>query len=204
MGRLSAILLLFLFLPGYAHNLQTPDPLVAFLKEYLEIKYSDEQFSTFIYIAAKRQRLYFIEGDSITKKYVISTAKEGMGNLSGSYQTPEGLHKIAEKVGEGLPMNTVIKSKMATDSQAEIVRNPEATNLDLITTRVLHLKGLEHGVNTGSGKDSYLRGIFIHGTHEEGLLGTAASKGCVRMANSDIVELFKKVDVGTYVVILNN
>jgi L,D-peptidoglycan transpeptidase YkuD (ErfK/YbiS/YcfS/YnhG family) len=101
-------------------------------------------------------------------------------------------------------MNTIIKSKMATDSLAEIVLNPKSTNLDLITTRVLHLEGLEDGVNAGSGKDSYGRGIFIHGTHEEGLLGTAASKGCVRMANSDIVELFKDVDVGTYVVILNN
>ena len=63
---------------------------------------------------------------------------------------------------------------------------------------------MENGKNLGEGCDSYSRGIFIHGTHEEGLLGKPASKGCVRMANKDVIELYENVEVGTFVVILNN
>lgn len=181
-----------------------PDPLVSFLKEYLEIKYQGITFSKFIYIAAKRQKLYLIAGDSIVKTYSISTAANGIGNLQGSFQTPEGLHKIAEKVGDGLPLNTIIKSKTATDRRIKPLLAPVKADSDYITTRILHLRGLEDGVNAGSHIDSYARGIFIHGTQEEGLLGTAASKGCIRMANKDVVELFNNVEVGTFVIILNN
>lgn len=192
------------FSSGYTATAPSPDPMVTFLKEYLDIKYNGARFNTFIYVAAKRQRLYLISNDTIVKTFVISTGEKGIGNLSGSYQTPEGLHKIAEKVGDDLPINTVIKSKIATDEQATPILEAKSNNRDLITTRVLHLKGLEEGVNAGDNKDSYSRGIFIHGTHEEGLLGIAASKGCVRMSNKDVIELFDSVEVGTFVIILNN
>ena len=36
------------------------------------------------------------------------------------------------------------------------------------------------------------RYIYIHGTNQEGLLGTPASHGCVRMSNADIAECFEK------------
>lgn len=182
----------------------SPDPLVSFLKEYLKIKYTGVPFSKFIYVAAKRQRLYLIDGDSIVKSYRISTAENGIGNLSGSYQTPEGLHKVAEKVGDGLPLNTVIKSKIPTNQKVVPLEKAIKDDTDYITTRVIHLRGLEDGVNAGENKDSYSRGIFIHGTQEEGLLGTAASKGCIRMSNKDIIDLFNSVEVGTFVIILNN
>lgn len=181
-----------------------PDPMVTFLKEYLDIKYNGARFNKFIYVAAKRQRLYLISNDTITQTFIISTGEKGIGNLSGSNQTPEGLHKIAEKVGDDLPINTVIKSKIATGERALPILEAKSTNQDLITTRVLHLKGLEDGVNSGENLDSYSRGIFIHGTHEEGLLGMAASKGCIRMSNKDVIELFDSVEVGTFVIILNN
>ena len=181
-----------------------PDPMVSFLKEYLDIKYNGARFDTFIYVAAKRQKLYLISNDTVVKTYRISTAEKGIGNLSGSFKTPEGLHKIAEKVGDELPINSVIKSKIATGSEVEPILEAKSNNVDHITTRVLHLKGLEDGVNSGANKDSYTRGIFIHGTHEEGLLGLPASKGCVRMSNKDVIELFDSVEVGTFVIILNN
>lgn len=206
MKKLGFILLLFSVIAfqkeSIAHT--SPDPLVSFLKEYLKIKYTGVPFSKFIYVAAKRQRLYLIDGDSIIKSYRISTAENGIGNLSGSYQTPEGLHKVAEKVGDGLPLNTVIKSKIATNQKVMPIIKAKKDGTDYITTRVIHLRGLEDGVNAGEDKDSYSRGIFIHGTQEEGLLGTAASKGCIRMSNKDIIDLFDSVEVGTFVIILNN
>ena len=47
--------------------------------------------------------------------------------------------------------------------------------------------------------DSYSRYIYIHGTHEEGLIGQKASHGCIRMFNNDVIELFDMVSEGTKV-----
>lgn len=183
---------------------ESPSPLVDFLLEYLAIKYSDENFHDFIYVAAKSQKLYLISNGEILETYRVSTAKRGIGSEEGSLKTPQGLHVIAEKVGEGLPPLTLIKQKVATGEVVAPVREPESTYDDFITSRILHLRGREPGVNAGPGIDSYERGIFIHGTHEEGLIGTPASKGCIRMTNHDVIDLFRKVEVGTFVVILNN
>lgn len=187
------------FAPAHSSN-----PMVSFLKEYLEIKYAERDFHEFLYVAAKRQRMYLISGDEIRETYIISTAKNGLGNKRGSFQTPKGLHRIAEKVGDSLAINTIISQKVSTSQLATINTSAKSDNQDLITTRVLHLSGTEAGINKGEGCDSYSRGIFIHGTHEEGLLGTPASKGCIRMSNKDVIDLFTKVEVGTFVIILNN
>jgi lipoprotein-anchoring transpeptidase ErfK/SrfK len=45
-------------------------------------------------------------------------------------------------------------------------------------------------------------GIRIHGTSNLASLGTAASHGCIRMAMSDIEELFERVEQGTPVAII--
>ena len=41
----------------------------------------------------------------------------------------------------------------------------------------------------------------IHGTNRPDSIGTAASFGCIRMLNRDIVDLYERVDVGTPVVV---
>lgn len=45
-------------------------------------------------------------------------------------------------------------------------------------------------------------GIRIHGTNKIGSIGSPASHGCIRLANSDIVQLFPLVPVGTPVYII--
>jgi lipoprotein-anchoring transpeptidase ErfK/SrfK len=40
-------------------------------------------------------------------------------------------------------------------------------------------------------------GAGIHGTDDTSSLGSAASHGCVRMAVSDVIELYDQVPVGT-------
>ena len=52
------------------------------------------------------------------------------------------------------------------------------------------------------GIDSYDRYIYIHGTQEEGLIGSKASHGCIRMFNNDVIELYKMVKEGTKVLIV--
>ena len=72
---------------------------------------------------------------------------------------------------------------------------PAATE-DHVMSRILWLEGLdEHNANT---RDRF---IYIHGTRHENKIGMAASHGCVRMRNADVIELFDLVDEGTPVVI---
>jgi len=43
--------------------------------------------------------------------------------------------------------------------------------------------------------------VGFHGTAKTSVLGQAVSHGCVRMSNPDVVELFKRVKIGTEVVV---
>ncbi|MFH1497146.1 MAG: L,D-transpeptidase, partial [Verrucomicrobiota bacterium] len=77
---------------------------------------------------------------------------------------------------------------------------------NLITSRILWLRGLEPGVNAGLNAegdtvDTYERYIYIHGTNHEDKLGTPQSAGCVLMGNLDIIALYDEVRVGDQVLI---
>lgn len=204
MKKYLAALIIFSTLSLNFTSEKSNTAMVSFLLEYLSIKYANNDFDTFLYVAVKRQKLYLIENEKIIAEYPVSTAAKGLGNKTGSFQTPQGLHKIAEKVGADVKPYGIIKQKVPTGTMATPVLESRATNKDLITSRILHLSGLEEGINLGGEVDSYKRGIFIHGTHEEGLIGKPASKGCVRMKNTDVIDLFERIEVGTFVVILNN
>lgn len=49
------------------------------------------------------------------------------------------------------------------------------------------------------GKDTLYR---IHGTNEPWTIGTAASSGCIRMLNQDVIDLYSQVPTGANVVVL--
>ena len=44
-------------------------------------------------------------------------------------------------------------------------------------------------------------GYRIHGTNAPSSIGTAASSGCIRMLNNEVVELFDVTPVGTKVIV---
>ena len=48
-------------------------------------------------------------------------------------------------------------------------------------------------------KDTLFR---IHGTNEPGSIGKAVSSGCIRMLDSDVIDLYGRVAKGTHVVVL--
>lgn len=179
-------------------------PMVTFLRDYTSIKYKGFHLDPMIYIAVKRQKMFYIENDRVLAEYTISTSGKGIGSEWGSNKTPHGLHRIREKVGGDVPYGGIIKEKVFTGNIAEINLAASAHPGDLITTRLFHLEGLEQGVNLGGQCDSYHRGIMIHGTPDEGLIGKPVSHGCIRMNNTDVINLFDAVPNGTYVLILNN
>ena len=155
-----------------------------------------------IVVKVNTQELYFLNKGVIKEKFSISTSLYGTGSEVNSYKTPLGRHVIAEKIGKNLPFGAILKGREWTGSIANIIKEPIDTEFDIVTSRILWLKGLEEGLNLGSGVDSKSRYIYIHGTAEEGLIGKPASDGCVRMYNSDVIYLFKKVDTNTQVWIL--
>jgi lipoprotein-anchoring transpeptidase ErfK/SrfK len=152
-------------------------------------------------ISEQKLHLYcnYGNGKKEKKTYTISTSKYGIGSEAGSNKTPLGLHKIQDKIGDGAPLNTIFRARRNTGRKA-IINKPNSG--DLVTTRIMWLKGLEPGKNSGRGIDSYRRYIYIHGTAEENKIGQEASHGCIRMYNTDVIDLFDRVDEGTEVEII--
>lgn len=147
------------------------------------------------------QRLYLVDKSTIISSYPISSSKYGEGSKQNSFKTPLGSHMIKEMIGDQVPKNTIFISRINTQREAKIIHDQENSDNDYVTTRIMWLDGLEDGKNKGKGVDSYNRYIYIHGTHEEGLIGQKASHGCIRMFNSDVIELFNVVKKGTKVYI---
>jgi len=158
--------------------------------------------TSLIIISISEQKLYLFKDSKLTISYKISSAKAGTGNLNGSFKTPLGVHKIAEKIGKGAKPATIFKARINTQEIAKILTNDNRSGEDNITSRILRLRGLENGINKGENIDSYERYIYIHGTDEEGLLGTPISHGCIRMGNQAVIELFEQVETGTLLTII--
>jgi UDP-N-acetylmuramate--alanine ligase len=148
-------------------------------------------------VDVERQVATLIEAEAAVASWQVSTASRGIGGAEGSLRTPPGWHRISERIGHGADRGTVFVSRQAT---GETWRGEPRAD-DLILTRILTLDGVEDGINRGQGCDSLARYIYLHGTNQEELLGRAVSHGCVRLANSDIVELFDRLADGDYVLV---
>jgi hypothetical protein len=142
--------------------------------------------------------LQFFRNGALVKSYVVSTSKRPPSNVKNSLGTPRGLHEIAERIGGGQPPGMVFQSRVSTGRHFSELPDASA-NDNLITSRILWLRGLEPGVNRGGDVDTYERYIYLHGTNQEDRLGEPLSAGCVLMRNLDIVELFDEVRAGDLV-----
>jgi lipoprotein-anchoring transpeptidase ErfK/SrfK len=154
-----------------------------------------------IHVAGQTLDLLDDEG-LLLKRYRISTALNGVGEESGSYCTPRGTHVIRAKIGAGQPANAVFVRRRPTGEIYTPELGAQFPGRDWILTRILWLSGCEPGMNRLGSVDTMRRYIYIHGTPDEVELGNPGSKGCVRMRNSDILELFDYVSAGTPVFIL--
>jgi L,D-transpeptidase YbiS len=144
-----------------------------------------------IHVSIGDQRLTLRENEQPIRTYAVSTSRFGMGTEEGSLKTPTGRFRVAQKIGGGMPSGTVFVGRVPLKPD-EVLPPTE----DLVMSRILWLDGLDgHNANT---RDRF---IYIHGTRHEDKIGEAASHGCVRMRNEDVIELFELVDEGTSVVI---
>ncbi len=148
-------------------------------------------------ISVARQQLDLYEGDAPVRSYAVSTALHGVGEMNGSGCTPRGLHRVRAKVGAGCDAATVFVGRRPTGEVYSPELAAQHPGRDWILCRILWLTGCERGFNRGGAVDTLRRFIYLHGCPDGTPLGVAASHGCVRMANADVMDLFERVAVGT-------
>jgi lipoprotein-anchoring transpeptidase ErfK/SrfK len=142
-------------------------------------------------ISIGEQRLTLKDGENSIRSFPISTSRFGLGSEEGSWKTPIGEFRIGQKIGHNHPEETVFKGRKPIDKIGQ--GSPDE---DLVMSRILWLHGVEeHNANT---RDRY---IYIHGTNHEEEIGQPASRGCIRLTNADVIELFDLVDEQTPVLI---
>ena len=140
-----------------------------------------------------------IDEGEVVATYPISTSKNGPGEKIESERTPRGDLVVHAMLGEGLPEGAVFVGRRPTGEVCTRERFRAEPDGDWILTRILWLGGLETGRNRGGNVDTLRRTIYIHGCPDEIPMGIPTSRGCIRMRNSDVVDLFDRVEVGTLV-----
>ena len=158
--------------------------------------------SRLLIVSIADQTLTLLNKGQRERTFTISTSKNPPSCLADSYGTPTGLHQLGDKIGEGQPLGTVFKGRVAVKHFSEFSDAEQAANL--ITTRIIRICGLEPGINCGQGCDSYERYVYIHGTNHEDRIGQPFSGGCIEMLNHEVLELFELVEPGDLLWITEN
>jgi len=127
-----------------------------------------------IVVTLSKRQVALYNGEKLIKTYSCAIGQPG-------HETPVGNWKIVQKRKDPIWRNP--GSEWAKDMPATI--GPSASS-------PLGLRALNLNVS----------GIRLHGTVSINSIGTAASHGCMRMRNSDIIDLFDRVNVGTKVFII--
>ena len=139
---------------------------------------------------------------TIIKSYSVSTAKNGAGELAGSYCTPRGKHLVRAKIGAHQPVNTVFVGRRPTNEIYSPQLGAQYPGRDWILTRILWLSGCEPGFNRLGNVDTMRRYVYIHGSPDAAQMGKPGSHGCVRMHNEDMIDLFERIEAGIAVTIV--
>lgn len=143
-------------------------------------------------VSVDRQELLVLDGDSVLRRFPVSTAEKGVGFDNGSFRTPTGRFRVSEVIGRGEPTETIFRERKPVG-----LWDGEPCEGDLILSRILRLEGLDTA-NANSAE----RFIYIHGSNHVDELGRPASLGCVRLKPADMVELADLSEPGTSVEIL--
>ncbi|MCA3561042.1 MAG: L,D-transpeptidase [Aestuariivirga sp.] len=129
-----------------------------------------------IVVSTPERALYFVTGPGQARRYSVGVGREGF-QWSGS-------------------STIVSKAEWPTwRPPAEMIRR-EAAKGHMLPTE------MEGGPENPLGaRAMYIGGKIyrIHGTNAPSSIGTAASSGCIRMMNADVIELYGKVKIGAKV-----
>jgi lipoprotein-anchoring transpeptidase ErfK/SrfK len=119
--------------------------------------------------------LYLVLGDGKALRYGIGVGREGF-----TWSGIERVSRLAEWPDWNPPEQMIERQPYLPRFMAGGEGNP-------LGARALYLG------------DTLYR---IHGTNQPSTIGTFVSSGCIRLTNEDIIDLYKRVKVGTRVVVL--
>jgi lipoprotein-anchoring transpeptidase ErfK/SrfK len=131
-----------------------------------------------IVVKTNERRLYYVIGDGTAVRYPVGVGKAGMAwsgtaSIDGKYIKPAW-------------------------SPPDMIRreNPRVPNI-IPSGSASNPMGAAAMTLSGGGQ------YAIHGTNNPGSIGGFVSHGCIRMYNSDILDLYDRVSLGTTVVVLH-
>ncbi|MCU7939250.1 MAG: L,D-transpeptidase [gamma proteobacterium symbiont of Bathyaustriella thionipta] len=150
----------------------------------------------YIHISVADQRLQLIDNKRVILDAIIATAKNGVGEQFGSECTPRGWHKIRAKIGAGCIENTIFVGRRPTGELWSEALQKAHPGRDWILTRILWLSGLQVGFNRLGKQDTMRRYVYIHGCPDNNPMGIPSSHGCIKMRNSEVIQLFDLIEVG--------
>ena len=155
-----------------------------------------------IFISLPAQTLeLFDDYGVLQRRYEVSTARNGPGEANGSFKTPRGRHTVRAKIGGAEPPGTVLVARRPTGEIWSEELAGEHPGRDWILSRILWLSGQEPGRNRLGDVDTMRRHIYIHGAPDATPMGRPGSNGCIRMRQSDVIELYERVPPRTPVYI---
>jgi lipoprotein-anchoring transpeptidase ErfK/SrfK len=171
-GSRSTILVSLLFSMG----LMTAPVLTASPSSAQPLFMSRAVYGTSIIIKTKQRRLHLRNGNGTVKVYTIAVGRAG--------KQWYGQTRIVSKL-----------SRPSWSPPPEVKRDhPELPQL---------IKGGAHNNPMGAAAMILAGGKYaIHGTNRPSSIGTFASYGCFRMHNRDVVDLMRRVSVGTPVTVV--
>jgi lipoprotein-anchoring transpeptidase ErfK/SrfK len=130
-----------------------------------------------VVVKTKERRLYYVLGDGKAIRYSVGVGRAGMAwsgmvSIDGKYIRPSW-------------------------SPPDMIKreNPKVPN---IIPSGSPANPMGEAAITLSGGAQYA----IHGTNNPGSIGRFVSHGCIRMYNSDVMDLYNRVSLGTPVVVL--
>jgi lipoprotein-anchoring transpeptidase ErfK/SrfK len=148
-----------------------------------EVEFASKEKPGTIIINTKERSLYEVLGSGKAMRYMVAVGKEGFEWT--------GVARVALKKVDPMwtPPPEMIERKPELAKWA--MGMPGGDPQNPLGPRALYLfKGK---------RDT---GFRIHGTIYPESIGTAASSGCIRMLNAEVIELFQQTRVGTKVIVL--
>lgn len=152
----------------------TPSVVWASIKT-LKPKVTRKNIGKAILVVLKYRKVYLYNDTKVQKKYRCAIG-------TSSHPTPRGTFKIVQKRYRPTWVNPA-PNGWGANMPSSIGPGP---------SNPLGLRALNLNVS----------GIRIHGTTKLSSIGTAASHGCIRLTNKSVIDLYKRVSVGTPVYIV--
>ena len=148
-----------------------------------EVDYTADDKPGTIVVDTFARKLYLVQENGRALRYAIAVGREGL-SFRGS-----GVIGRKEKWPSWQPTANMVRTR--PDLYAEYAGGLAGGLDNPLGARAMYLYR--------NGRDSMFR---IHGTNEPWSIGRAASSGCIRMTNEDVIDLYNKVKMGAIVVVL--